>query len=147
MEWTWISTIMIFISLWIFFRIKLFREKKILQKMLTILSIMPSLQTKPKQQCKSCLAATAKSLQSCPTLCDPIPGIITLKLRHILPPQRELQWNFQVLYVCCDFSCVWLLETQWTVARQAPLSMGFSRQEFWSGLSFPSPKMEVLNLK
>ena len=27
----------------------------------------------------------------------------------------------------------------WTVARQAPLSMGFSRQEYWSGLSFPSP--------
>jgi len=29
--------------------------------------------------------------------------------------------------------------TPWTVARQAPLSMGFSRQEYWSGLSFPSP--------
>ena len=31
------------------------------------------------------------------------------------------------------------LETPWTVARQAPLSMGFSRQEYWSGLPFPSP--------
>ena len=29
--------------------------------------------------------------------------------------------------------------TPWTVARQAPLSMGFSRQEYWSGLPFPSP--------
>ena len=35
------------------------------------------------------------------------------------------------------FSCVHLFETQWTVACQAPLSMGFSRQEFWSGLPFP----------
>ena len=34
---------------------------------------------------------------------------------------------------------VQLFETPWTVARQAPLSMGFSRQEYWSELSFPSP--------
>ena len=37
------------------------------------------------------------------------------------------------------FSCVQLFVTPWTVARQAPLSMGFSRQEYWSGLPFPSP--------
>ena len=37
------------------------------------------------------------------------------------------------------FSCVGLLVTLWTVARQAPLSMGFSRQGYWSGLPFPSP--------
>ena len=36
-------------------------------------------------------------------------------------------------------SCVWLLVTPWTVARQAPLSMGFSRQEYWSGLPCPLP--------
>ena len=36
-------------------------------------------------------------------------------------------------------SCVQLFATPWTVARQAPLSMGFSRQEYWSGLPFPSP--------
>ena len=36
-------------------------------------------------------------------------------------------------------SRVWLLETPWTVAYQAPPSMGFSRQEYWSGLPFPSP--------
>ena len=35
-------------------------------------------------------------------------------------------------------SCLTLV-TSWTVARQAPLSMGFSRQEYWSGLTFPSP--------
>ena len=35
-------------------------------------------------------------------------------------------------------SCIWLFVTQWTVAHQAPLSVGFSRQEYSSGLSFPS---------
>ena len=39
------------------------------------------------------------------------------------------------------FSCVWLFETPWTVAHQAPLSMGFSRQEYWSGLPFPSMRI------
>ena len=36
-------------------------------------------------------------------------------------------------------SCVWLFVTPWTVARQAPLSIGFSRQEYWSGLPCPPP--------
>ena len=36
------------------------------------------------------------------------------------------------------------LVTPWTVARQAPLSMGFSRQEYWSGLPFPSPGFQVV---
>ena len=38
------------------------------------------------------------------------------------------------------FSLVCLFVTPWTVARQAPLSMGFSRQEYWNGLQFPSPE-------
>ena len=38
-----------------------------------------------------------------------------------------------------SLSRVWLSVTPWTVARQAPLSVGFSRQEYWSGLPFPSP--------
>ena len=37
------------------------------------------------------------------------------------------------------FSCVQLFVTLWTVAHQAPLSMGFSRQEYWSGLPCPPP--------
>ena len=40
---------------------------------------------------------------------------------------------------CGHYSCVWLLATPWTGACQAPLSMGFSRQEHWSGLPFPLP--------
>ena len=42
-------------------------------------------------------------------------------------------------WVLSRFSCVQLFETPWTIACQAPLSMGLSRQEFWSGLSFPPP--------
>ena len=45
------------------------------------------------------------------------------------------------LQVCVlrHFSCVQLFATPWTVAHKAPLSMGFSRQEYWSGLPCPSP--------
>ena len=42
-------------------------------------------------------------------------------------------------YMLSHFSCVRLFPTLWTVARQAPLSMGFSRQECWSGLPCPPP--------
>ena len=48
--------------------------------------------------------------------------------------------------VCCVlscFSCVRLLATLWTIARQAPLSMGFSRQEYWSRLPCPSPGLMI----
>ena len=38
------------------------------------------------------------------------------------------------------FSCVWIFVVTWTVAHQAPLSMGFSRQEYWSGLPCPPPR-------
>ena len=42
--------------------------------------------------------------------------------------------------VCtCVLSCVQLFVTPWTVARQAPLAIVFPRQEYWSGLPFPSP--------
>ena len=60
---------------------------------------------------------------------------------------RFLTWGatgkFKVLFIqmCCaqSFSYVQLFATSWTVACQAPLSVGFSWQEYWSGLSFPSP--------
>ena len=44
-------------------------------------------------------------------------------------------------------SCVWLLATPWTAAYQAPPSMGFSRQEYWSGMPLPSPHMSSGNCK
>ena len=45
------------------------------------------------------------------------------------------------VHVCMlsHFSCVWLFVTLWTVAHQASLSMGFSKQEYWSGLPCPPP--------
>ena len=90
-------------------------------------------------------AAAAKSLQSCLTLCDPIdgspPGSSVLCLQ-----ERTLEW---VAISCSNAwkrkvkvkspSRVQLFATPWTVAYQAPLSMGFSRQEYWSGLPCPSP--------
>ena len=43
-----------------------------------------------------------------------------------------------IVVIVKSLSCVWLFATPWTVAYQASLSMGFSRQEYWSGLPFPS---------
>ena len=90
-------------------------------------------------------AAAAKSLQSCPTLCDPIdggppgsavPGILQARTLEWVPfpsPIHESgKWKLKVELL----SCVWLLVTPWTAAHQAPLSMGFSRQEHWSGCHF-----------
>ena len=91
--------------------------------------------------------ATAKSLQSCPTLCDPIegsppgspvPGIFqawTLEWVAISFP-NAWEWKVKVK----SLSRIWLFATPWTVAYQAPLFMGFPRQEYWSGVPFPSPK-------
>ena len=51
---------------------------------------------------------------------------------------------FPIMILLCVYVCVYSVvsgsETPWTVALQAPLSMGFSRQEYWSGLPFPSPR-------
>ena len=55
------------------------------------------------------------------------------------------KFYLSVIYVLINkvnvksLSCVWLFATPWTVAHKAPLSMGFFRQEYWSGLPFPSP--------
>ena len=97
---------------------------------------------KGQSLCRMSLAkfvAAAKSLQSCPTLCDPIddsPGGSTVP--GILQA-RTLEW------VAISFSNVWkwkvkvkslsrfqLLVTPWSAAYQAPPSLGFSRQEYWS---------------
>ena len=50
--------------------------------------------------------------------------------------------RFVLLLLLSRFSCVWLYATPETAAHQAPLSLGFSRQEHWSGLPFPSPMHE-----
>ena len=87
-------------------------------------------------------AAAAKSLQSCPTLCDPMDGSPSGSPASGILQARTLEW------VAFSFSNAWKwkvkvksLSHAWLLATQAPLSMGFSRQEYWSGLPLPSPRM------
>ena len=90
-------------------------------------------------------AAAAKSLQSCPTLCNPIdgsppgspvPGILQARTLEwvAISFSNARKWKVKVK----SLSCIWLFATPWTVAYQAPLSLGFSRQEYWSGVPLPS---------
>ena len=91
-------------------------------------------------------AAAAKSLQSCPTLCDPregsppsspIPGILQARTLEWVAISFSNAWKWKVKVKL--LSCVWLQATPWNAAYQAPPSMGFARQEYWSGLPLPSP--------
>ena len=95
------------------------------------------------------LAAAAKSLQSCLTLCDPIdgsppgspmPGILQARTLEWVAISFSNAWKWKVKVK--SLSCVRLFTTPLTIAHQAPPSMGFSRQEYWSGLPFPSPMCE-----
>ena len=90
-------------------------------------------------------AAAAKSLQLCPTLCDPIdgsppgspvPGILQARTLEWVAISFSNGWKWKVKVK--SLSRVRLFATPWTAAHQAPPSMGFSRQEYWSGV--PSPR-------
>ena len=97
-------------------------------------------------------ATAAKSLQSCPTLCDPIDGG---------PPGSPIPGILQartLVWVAISFSNAWkgkvkvkslsrvrLFTTPWSAAYQAPPSMGFSRQEYWSGVPLPSPFLCIIH--
>ena len=54
---------------------------------------------------------------------------------HFTGEKPEARWGYVLARACCakSLSLVWLFATSWTIAHQAPLSMGFSRQESWSG--------------
>ena len=91
-------------------------------------------------------AAAAKSLQSCPTLCDPIdgsppgsciPGILQARTLEWVAISCSSAWKWKVKVK--SLGRVWLFATPWTAAHQAPPPMGFSRQEYWSGVPLPSP--------
>ena len=91
-------------------------------------------------------AAAAKSLQSCPTLQDPIDGSPPGSAVPESLQARTLEWvaiSFSDAWrwkvKVKSLSRVWLFATPWTAAYQAPPSMGFSRQEYWSWLPLPSP--------
>ena len=96
-------------------------------------------------------AAAAKLLQSCPSLCDPIdgsqpgspaPGILKARTLEWVAISHSSAWKWKVK--AKTLSRVQLLATPLTAAYQIPLPMGFSRQEYWSGVPLPSPiKMAV----
>ena len=95
-----------------------------------------------------------KSPQSCLTLCDPIdgsppgspvPGILQARTLEWVAISFSNAWKWKVKVK--SLSCVRLLATPWTAAYQAPLSMGFSRQKYWSGVPLPSLKGKIKHLK
>ena len=92
----------------------------------------------------SFISLGAKSLQSCPTLCDPIdgspwgspvPGILQARTLEWVPISFSNAWKWKVKVK--SLSCIQLPVTPWTAAHQASLSMGFSRLEYWSGVPLP----------
>ena len=94
-------------------------------------------------------AAAAKSLQSCLTLCDPtdgsppgspVPGILQARTLEWAAISFSNAWKWKAKMK--SLSRVQLLATPWTAAHQAPPSMGFSRQEYWSGVPLPSPQIQ-----
>ena len=95
-------------------------------------------------------ATAAKSLQSCPTLRDPIDGSPPGSAIPGILQARTVEW------VAISFSNAWKWKvkgkslsrfrpsaTPWTAAHQAPPSMRFSRQEYWSGVPLPSPQYQI----
>ena len=115
-----------------------------------------SFHSSPKErQCQrmfNTMLCYAKSLQSCPTLCDPIdgsppgsvvPGILQARILEWVAISFSSAWKRKVKVK--SLSCVRLLATPWTAAYQAPPSMGFSRQEYWSGVPLPSPTTTQLH--
>ena len=101
----------------------------------------------PPREGVAAAAAAAKSLQSCPTLCDPIdgsppgspvPGILQAGTLEWVAISFSKAWKWKVKVK--SLSRVQLFVTPWTAAYQAPLSMGFSKQEYWSWVPLPSPE-------
>ena len=97
-----------------------------------------------KLHMRNCIAA-AKSLQLCPTLCNPIessppgspvPGILQARTLEWVAIAFSNVWKWKVKVKL--LSRVRLLASPWTAAYQTPRSMGFSRQEYWSGVPLPS---------
>ena len=92
--------------------------------------------------------SAAKLLQSCLPLCSPrdgsppgspIPGILQARTLEWVAISLSSAWKWKVKVK--SLSRVWLLATPWTATYHAPPSMGFSRQEYWSGLPLPSQIM------
>ena len=103
--------------------------------------------------CQTYHAATAKSIQSCPTLCDPIDrsppdspvlGILQARTLEWVAISFSNAWKWKVKGK--SLSRVRLFVTPWTAAYLAPPSMGFSRQGYWSGVPLPSPNLSYYTI-
>ena len=101
-----------------------------------------------------CTMTAAKSLQSCPTLCDPrdgnppgspIPGILQARTLEWVAISFSNAWKWKSESEVAQ-SCLTLRDTMIAVYQARP-PMGFSRQEYWSGLPLPSPTMTATNSK
>ena len=108
------------------------------------------MQSEMFQMSYAAAADAAKSLQSCLTLCNPIngsptgssiPGILQARILEWVAISFSNAWKWKVKVK--SLSRVLLLATPWTAAYQAPPSMGFSRQEYWSGVPLPSPRCHM----
>ena len=99
---------------------------------------------------QSASAAAAKSFQSCLTLCDPvdssppgfpIPEILQARTLEWVAISFSNAWKWKVKVK--SLRRVWLLATPWAGAYQAPPSLGFSRQEYWSGVPLTSLSVNI----
>ena len=100
------------------------------------------------------LESESEVAQSCPTLWDPVDcsppgspvhGILQARTLEWVAISFSNAWKWKVKVK--SLSRVWLLETPWTAAHQAPPSKGFSRQEYSSGVPLPSPRRMVSKVK
>ena len=112
----------------------------------SLLQLVPVLTMYTYVQCISVVSSSSAVAQSCLTLCDPMEYSPPGSSIHGILQARTLEWG------AISFSNAWkwkvkvkslsrlrLVATPWTIAHQAPPSMGFSRQEYWSGVPLPSP--------
>ena len=103
--------------------------------------------TSSGKEAAAAATAAAKSIQLCLTLCDPIdsspsgstvPGILQARTLEWVAISFSNAWKWKEKVK--SLSCAQLLAIPWTAAYQASPFMGFSRQEYWSGVPFPSPE-------
>ena len=126
-------------AVWSFFQIASVDQQKALES--CCYKIISNTTSKFISTAAAAAAAAAKSLQSCPTLCDPrdgsppgspVPGILQARALEWGAISFSNAWKWKVKAKL--LSRVRLLATPWTAAHQAPPSLGLPRQEHWSGL-------------